>query len=43
MQPSGRALADRKADAMPVAPTMTEPQLERHVDAELMSPSLRVG
>ncbi|MEZ5160415.1 MAG: hypothetical protein R2709_06480 [Marmoricola sp.] len=38
-----RALADRKADSMPVAPTMTEPQLERVVDAELVSPSPKGG
>jgi len=38
-----RALADRKAEAMPVAPTMTGPQLDRHVDAELVSPSPKGG
>ncbi|HNA98206.1 MAG TPA: ABC transporter permease [Marmoricola sp.] len=38
-----RALANRKADSMPVAPTMAGPQVERQVNAELVPPSPKGG
>jgi ABC-2 type transport system permease protein len=37
------AMARRKADSMPVAPSMEGPQLERHVHAELVNPAPKGG
>lgn len=38
-----RALANRKADSMPVAPSMSGPRVERVVHAELVPPSPKGG